>query len=51
MLSPAHFVWADGMTDWKVMSEVSDFSVLVTAPAPLDDPLPGHGRLQCALHR
>ena len=30
-----HFVWAEGMTDWKLMREVSDFdTVLVKKPTP-----------------
>ncbi len=34
-VTEGHYVWAEGMADWKVMTEIGDFrSVLGTAPPP-----------------
>ena len=42
IVTPQHFVWMQGMTDWKMMNQVPDFTSLIqakqasTAPPPLE---------------
>jgi hypothetical protein len=42
LVTTESFVWAEGMPDWKAMSEVSEFSSLVLLKAPLHEPTPMH---------